>query len=75
MLKGLALDYYYSNISTISIIINFNEVCNSIRNYFEGAEYKQSIFSKWNKLTVKSIISKNKDKSMEKCLERLIDKL
>ncbi len=46
MLKGLALDYYYSNISTRVVALNFDQVCNSIRNYFKRAEYKQSVFSK-----------------------------
>ena len=74
MLKGLALDYYYSNIST-SGTMNFDQVCNSIRNYFERAEYKQSVLSKWNKRTFKSVISKSESKPIEKCLKKLIDKL
>lgn len=41
LLKDLVLDYYYSNISISVITINFNQVYNSIRNYFEGAKYKQ----------------------------------
>jgi hypothetical protein len=45
MLKGLALDYYYSNMSTGTLII-FDKVCFSLRNYFEDAEYKRSILSK-----------------------------
>lgn len=45
MLKSLALNYYYSNI-TISDAINFDQVSNSIRNYFERVKYKQSISSK-----------------------------
>lgn len=45
MVKGLALNYYYSNISTSTIALNFDQIYNSIKNYFEGAEYKQSIFS------------------------------
>lgn len=40
MLKGLALDYFYSNISTSTIAINFNQVCNFIRDYFEAVKYK-----------------------------------
>ena len=75
MLKGLALDYYYSNISTSVVALNFDQVCNSIRNYFEGAEYKRSVLSKWNELTLKSVISKNEGKPMEECLEKLIDEL
>jgi hypothetical protein len=45
MLKGLALDYYYSNMST-GILITFDEVCFSMRNYFEGAEYRRGILFK-----------------------------
>jgi hypothetical protein len=45
MLKGLTLDYYYSNMSS-DILIIFDEVCFSLRNYFENAEYKRSILSK-----------------------------
>lgn len=40
MLKGLALDYYYLNISTNTVTMNFDQVCISIRNYFKGAKYK-----------------------------------
>lgn len=46
MLKGLTLDYYYSNINISAIVLNFDQICNSIRNYFEKAKYKQSVFSK-----------------------------
>ena len=46
MLKGLALDYYYSYISTSIVAINFDQVYNSIRNYFEEAEYKQNVHLK-----------------------------
>lgn len=75
MVKNLALDYYYSNININAITINFDQVYNSIKNYFNGAKYKQSIFSKQNGLTLKSVISKRKGKLIEKCLEKLINKL
>jgi hypothetical protein len=45
MLKDLTLDYYYSNMNT-DIFIIFDEVCFSMRNYFEDAEYKKDILSK-----------------------------
>jgi hypothetical protein len=45
MLKDLALDYYYSNMST-DVSITFDEVCFSMRNYFEGVEYRSSILFK-----------------------------
>lgn len=35
ILKGLALDYYYLNISISGIAINFNRVYYLIKNYFE----------------------------------------
>lgn len=40
MLKHLDLDYYYFNISTSAIALNFNQVCNSDRNYFEKVKSK-----------------------------------
>jgi hypothetical protein len=47
MLKDLALDYYYSNMFIIiTAVITFDEVCFSMRNYFEGAEYRRSILFK-----------------------------
>ena len=46
MLKGLALDYYYSNIGITSLTMNFDQVCYLIQTYFEGAKYKKSILSK-----------------------------
>ncbi len=45
MLTGLALDYDYLNVS-ISTSVIFDEVCNSIRTYFEGVEYGRSVLSK-----------------------------
>jgi hypothetical protein len=47
MLKGLALDYYYSNMFTSTVtVITFDEICFSMRNYFEGVEYRRDILSK-----------------------------
>ena len=71
MLKGLALDYYYSNVS-ISTAATFDEICDSIRTYFEGAEHRRSVLSRWNMTTLKSIMEKNEGKPMEECLQLLI---
>jgi hypothetical protein len=47
MLKNLALDYYYSNMFTITTtVITFDEVCFSMRNDFEDAEYRRDILFK-----------------------------
>jgi hypothetical protein len=76
MLKDLALDYYYSNMFTsTAAAITFDEVCFSMRNYFEGAEYRRDILFKWNNLTLKSVMTSNEDKSVEECLQLLIKQL
>lgn len=48
--------------NTSAIIMNFDQVYNFIKNYFTRVKYKQNIFSKSNKLTLKSVIHKNKSK-------------
>ena len=53
MLKGLALDYYYSNISLTNAMMTFDNACFLMRTYFEGAEYKRGILSRWNGMTLK----------------------
>ena len=76
MLKGLALDYYYSNVS-ISGPMTFDEVCWAMKSYFEGTEYRRSVLSKWNGLTLKWIMSQteNEGKTMEECFQLLIKEL
>jgi hypothetical protein len=74
MLKDLTLDYYYSNTSIDTLII-FDEVCFSMRNYFEDAEYRRDILFKWNNLILKSMMTSNENKSVEECLQLLIKQL
>ncbi len=45
MLKDLTFNYYYLNMN-IDIFIIFDEVCFSMRNYFEDVEYKRDILSR-----------------------------
>ena len=77
MLKGLALDYYYSNVSSSRIPVTFDGACYAIQAYFEGAEYRRSVLSRWNGITLKSVVGKteNEGKSMEECLQLLIKDL
>ncbi len=77
MLKKLALNYYYANITSKDHSITFDDVCVSMMNYFEDAEYKRSILNKWNNLSLKSVMSKteNEEKSMNECLQLLIKEL
>jgi negative regulator of genetic competence, sporulation and motility len=47
MLKRLALNYYYANVtSSKNDSFTFDDVCISIMSYFESAEYKRSILNK-----------------------------
>jgi hypothetical protein len=70
ILRGLALDHYYSSIKAAiqTYNLSFDQICESTRSYFEGSEYKHSILSKWNSTTLRTIIQKNSGKSTEDCL-------
>jgi hypothetical protein len=57
------------------VSITFNKVCFSMRNYFEDVEYRRSILFKWNNLILRSMMTSNKDKSIEECLQLLIKQL
>ena len=65
MLYSITLDFYYRN---KAIYITFNNICNTIYNYFKGLKYKRRILIKWNAITLKIVIIKNKGKSIEDCL-------
>jgi hypothetical protein len=43
-----------------------------MRNYFEDAEYRRGILTKWNNLTLKSVMTSNEDKLVKECLQLLI---
>jgi hypothetical protein len=46
MLKRLVLNYYYANMTSKDHSITFDDVCVSMMNYFEDAEYKRDILNK-----------------------------
>jgi hypothetical protein len=46
MLKRLALNYYYANVISSKTSFTFDDVCISMMNYFEDAEYKRNILNK-----------------------------
>ncbi len=77
MFKGLALNYYYKNMTSKNKnhSITFDDVCVSIMSYFEDAEYKRSILNKWNNITLKTMMSFNEYKSMNECLQLMIKEL
>src|SRR6266516_285391 len=77
MLRGLALDHYYTNSKNVAQVLSFDQICDATRNYFEGPEYRRGILGQWNSTTLKSIMSKgeNAGKSTQDCLQLLIKEL
>ena len=77
MLKGLVLDYYYSNVAVRRLALNFVQACVLINAYFEGAEYKRNVLVKWNAIFFRSVmvISKYQGKPMHECFQLLIKEL
>jgi hypothetical protein len=75
MLKGAALKHYYTTCKTDPKMTQLADLCYSIRNTFEGAEYKRSMLTKWNVLSLRQVISKNPDKDTETCLHLLVEEL
>jgi len=43
MLRGLAFNYYYTNLKSNPLGVPFNKLYKAIRNYFKGLEYKRNI--------------------------------
>ncbi|KHJ32401.1 hypothetical protein EV44_g3490 [Erysiphe necator] len=74
MLRGLALDYYYTNIATHRIA-SFDQVCDATRKYFEGPEFKRNALSLWNALSFKSVMETDPGKSAQDCLQILVKEL
>ncbi|KAI0996973.1 hypothetical protein K3495_g11212 [Podosphaera aphanis] len=75
MLTGTALRHYYTSIKPNPRITQFPEICKSIRQTFEGPEFKRNMSTRWNNLTFQTIIDDNSSKSIETCLQLLIDEL
>jgi hypothetical protein len=74
MLKGLALDYFYSNCKNCQTA---EQYADSIRSYFEGEEHKRALLRQWNSLTLSTIMerSSNESKTTEESLQLLIKEL
>ena len=65
MLYSIAINFYYKNKATYT---TFNDIYNAIYNYFKGPEYKRGVLTKWNAITLKTVIIKSEGKSTEDCL-------
>ena len=75
MLRGLALDHYYTNLKSNPLNVPFDKLYKAIYNYFKGPEYKHNILTQWNATKLQTIIDKNTEKSTTKCLQILIKDL
>ncbi|POS84449.1 hypothetical protein EPUL_003494 [Erysiphe pulchra] len=75
MLKGAALKRYYLSIKNNRSITTIDEICENIRQTFEGDGFKRSMLTKWNNSTLSTTIEENLDKSIEICLQLLLDDL
>ena len=77
MFKNFALNYYYFNVTVWRSALNFVQACVSINSYFENAEYKRNVMTKWNVIIFRSVMttSKHQNKLMNECLQLLIKKL
>jgi hypothetical protein len=75
MLRGLALDYYYTNLKANPLGVSFEKLCESTHNYFEGPEYRRDILIQWNTLKLRTIINKNTRKLTLEYLQILIKDL
>ena len=72
MLHSITLNFYYKNKATY---ITFNSIYNAIYNHFKGLDYKCRVLIKQNTITLKTVIIKSKSKSIEDCLQLLLNNL
>jgi hypothetical protein len=68
MLRGLALDHYYTNLKSNPFGIPFDKLCKATHNYFKGPEYKRNILTQWNAIKLQTVIDKHTEKSTIECL-------
>ena len=45
MLRGLALNHYYTNLKSNPLGVPFNKLYKATYNYFKGPEYKRNILT------------------------------
>jgi hypothetical protein len=45
MLRGLALNRYYTNLKSNPLSVSFNKLYEATRNYFKGPEYRCNILT------------------------------
>ena len=72
MLKGLAQDHFYNNELSDR---TFQEVCDNIRNFFEGPGYFRKNLDIWNSVTLTTISAENPSKTTYEHVQLMINKL
>jgi hypothetical protein len=45
ILRGLALNHYYTNLKSNPLSVSFNKLYKAIYNYFKGLKYKRDILT------------------------------
>ena len=72
MLKGLALDQYYTNNLSKRTL---DDACNSLKVFFEGPGYYRRNLDEWNSTTLATVTAKNPDKTTYQNVQELINTL
>jgi hypothetical protein len=72
MLKGLALDQYYTNNLSSRTL---DDACNSLKVFFEGLGYHRRNLDEWNSTTLATVIAKNLGKTTYENVQELINTL
>ena len=76
MFRGFSFVYYLANVNMLKHV-SLNQLCIFICIHFEKSINVKNNFIKWNQITLKSIMikQKNESKSMIDCLNILVNKL
>jgi hypothetical protein len=77
MLKGAALDHYYTNLRQHAQTAQLDDLTRVTRQYFESKEYQRGIIDQWTDITLESIMDKpeNSGKSTTECLQILLKEM
>jgi hypothetical protein len=77
MLKGPALDFFYSNSITKDPNVSFDLACQTIRGVFENDEHRRAIMLKWDTLSLNSVAARpeNSGKDLQVSLSVLVKEL
>ena len=75
MLKGAALNFYYTSCRSNPYITSIQDLYANIKQYFKGAEHERNTLMKWNNLTLKKTLEKSPGKSIEDGLQLLVQEL